>query len=126
MRCYEEGLTLHLLKRHVPQICLPSRCLSKGYFEVCKAVVILPHVESFDDLAVTVLHELIHARDDFLSYYSRKRFGVADDRLERLVDEEAMKTYAANPLILQFISELHGVDMSGSLPPKSIFRQTVS
>jgi len=88
--------------------------------------VILPHVESFDDLAVTVLHELIHARDDFLSYYSRKRFGVADDRLERLVDEEAMKTYAANPLILQFISELHGVDMSGSLPPKSIFRQTVS
>ena len=64
MRCYEEGLTLHLLKRHVPQICLPSRCLSKGYFVVRKAVVILPHVESFDDLAVTVLGDILIVSND--------------------------------------------------------------
>lgn len=118
LRCYEEGIGLYVSKKHIGEICVPSDCFQKGYFDGSEAVVILPHIESFDDLAVTVIHELIHARDDVLRYYSQRRAGLQHDFLERIVEEEASKTYSANPSILGFIGEIYQMDFSLFFPDK--------
>src|SRR3989344_4360471 len=96
---------------HAGDICVPSRCSQKAYISAGDIGIILPHIESYDDLAVTLIHELIHARDDWMKKYENRRKGLDRETLERVVDEEAFETYRRNPRMVQFISDVYELDL---------------
>ena len=62
------------------------------------------NIESIIDRDITILHELIHARDEIKG--KRYRNKTQD---EKQVEKEARETYRKNPYIIKFIKDLYKI-----------------
>jgi len=79
-----------------------------------KAIAYLQNNTSKDDINMTIIHELIHARDFILEkpecdLYNPKRTQYQEKELdlyEQRVEEEAVVTYRNQPKIIDFIKEI--------------------
>lgn len=71
--------------------------------------VYLPQLINRDSLALTLFHELIHARDE------SKRDAARTKRSDVKVEDEAVETYERNPRLADFICELYALDIPGRL-----------
>ena len=80
----------------------------RGYYipEKEEARIYLPAHKDKDDLAVTIIHEMIHIRNDEIRAARREETETHDD-----VEAEAQKTYRKNPEILEFIKKLYNLDI---------------
>lgn len=65
--------------------------------------VYLPSIDSSKDKDITLLHELIHARNDLKS---AKQPDIEDS----VVEEEALKTYQKKYYVLQFIKLIYAIE----------------
>lgn len=125
--CDEFGVIVHLHKgRH------PKRIWGFYNPDTFEANVYLSDIPSEHDLYETVVHELIHARDDLLEYLktedTQSRGGYLDfektglektwqattvhdddSELERAVIAEARETCEKNPEVIALIKELYEI-----------------
>ena len=67
-----------------------------------EAVIYLANNPSEFERDITLLHEMIHARDDMKA--ARLLNGRCDD-----VEQEAKETYQKRPYVLQYIKEFYGI-----------------
>ena len=67
--------------------------------------IYLPKHKDKDDLAITIIHELIHARND-----ERKAARVRKTK-DNEIEEEAKETYKRNPKLFDFIKELYQLNI---------------
>ncbi|MBU1201175.1 MAG: mitochondrial inner membrane protease ATP23 [Nanoarchaeota archaeon] len=96
---YEEGMTAKVISR----LKNPDQ---KGEYRPDKDEIVIAadNIKSEDDFNITLVHELIHARNDLL--YSKKE-------LENEVEKEALKTYNLNPGVALFARQIYKIDYNG-------------
>lgn len=95
LRVYHENVVIAFKRGRHPQG-------FKGLYlpEIPEIRIYNPSINSIDDRNQTLLHELIHARDD--SYFS-SRFASQYNRTNDEIEKEASTTYSDNPEIINFI-----------------------
>lgn len=97
IRLYNDGLTIRWRrKKHPQQI--------KGEYDPVgfEVHIYTPHLVSEHDRDMTLLHELVHARDD--------RKGLPNNRTcSPRVEREAEATYRRRPSVLALIKELYKI-----------------
>ena len=69
--------------------------------------IIYTRKKSSAELETTILHELIHLRNETRRY--RKNSKIRAKISEKYVEKEARETYKKNPYIIQFIKELYEI-----------------
>ena len=65
--------------------------------------IFLPDIKDRENFNLTLVHELIHARDDVLA---NRSLIEGENDYEKSVEDEAKKTYAKHPEYIKFIREL--------------------
>lgn len=98
---YQANLKIKFKKKH------PQRL--KGEYDpgTLEAIVYIPNAESKEDRDITILHELIHARDDIKGL--RTQYEKYKKKIEDQVEKEAVETYKNRPYVLQFIKQLYDI-----------------
>lgn len=96
-RIYEEGIIIRFVKRW-------QSSRQKGTFnpETLEVKVYLSSINSPEDRDTTILHELIHARDDITG---RRSAGICSPSVEN----EAVQTYRRKPQVLDYVKQLYGI-----------------
>ncbi len=99
------------------EIILKKRLHPKGYCGWClpnekEIRIYLPQLIERDSLPLTLLHELIHVRDEETKNAAR------NSRSDWDVEAEAEKTYKRNPKIINFIVDFYSLDVKDYLRKK--------
>ena len=92
-RIYREGFDIHLKRNSLRGL--------KGEIDpaALEILIYLANAESEYDRDITLLHELIHAREEI---------GPMDSSLEcHHSDEEAIRTYEQSPHVLEYVKDLY-------------------
>lgn len=99
IKLYEEGLEIKFENRW-------KKDGRKGDYNHSELEVLIYklNIESIIDRDITILHELIHARNETKG--KRYRNKTQD---EKQVEKEAIETYRKNPNIIKFIKQLYNV-----------------
>jgi hypothetical protein len=96
IRLYEEGVKIRFRRK-------PDPGGDRGDYDPdrLEVNVYLSHNESREDLELTILHELYHAKDDIIN--------DRDYSPERLAEKEAKRTYRCRPEVLETVKEMWGL-----------------
>ena len=96
---YREGLQIRILRR-------PHRDGLKGQYDPdgLEAKIFLPAIESPRDLDLTLLHEVLHARDQIRAARSPETNQIEDE-----VEREAQIIYQRTPYVLIFLKWLYHI-----------------
>lgn len=96
IKLYQEGVEIKFIKKPHPD------CL-KGEFDPSnlEILVYLSHADSKTDKDLTILHELVHARNN-----QKNNFAIDS---ETYVEQEAVMTYYKRGYILDFIKVLYAI-----------------
>lgn len=98
--CQEEGIVVKLKRTAL------DNKVQGDYVQADHEVILyLPNITSQSDFDLTLLHEFIHARDDYKYWRTSER----QSKIEKEVENEALKTYNCNPSVLELIKELYGI-----------------
>ena len=98
IRTYQSGVEIKLKRK-------PHHQNLKGEYDPSNLEirVYLPAQESKLERDITILHEMIHARDGSeVRVYSLSGY-------EKSIDKEARETYKRRPHVLEFVKQLYGV-----------------
>ena len=99
IKLYEEGIEIKFSKSRKEKYL-------KGYYEFPEITIYNINIESRDDMYITILHELIHARNQ-----QKNNNNKAIDK-EKQVEKEALKTYFKRPYLIEFIKNIYNKDNS--------------
>ena len=96
--CYKSNVVLRCSRK-------PKRDKRKGDYDpsTLEAIIYLQNIESEKDRDITILHELIHARDHIKSARSL-------DKCEDAIENEALATYSYRPYVLRYIRQLYKIE----------------
>ncbi len=98
VKLYSEGVVLKFKKKSHPDF------IKGEYSPDCLEIYIyLSHIDSKYDRDITILHELIHARNDLFPKKSSKD-------TEYFVEKEAIETYHKKPEVIEFIKAKYELD----------------
>lgn len=90
---YQSGVNLEFKNGRHPDGIKGVWCLAE-----LEARVYLPAIESEDDKNITIIHELLHARDHIILDVS----GIDSE-----IEAEAVLTYEQNPEIIEFLKDIY-------------------
>lgn len=98
IKLYEEGIEIRFNKNRKEKYL-------KGYYEFPDITIYTRNIESKEDMHVTILHELIHARN-----HLKKNNRKAIDK-EKQVEREALETYSERPYLIEFIKNVYNISI---------------
>jgi len=83
----------------------PQKHTDMGRFDT-DIMIYEKNINSPEQKDITLLHELIHARDGYLP---KELTEAQMEEIDRKIDQEAVETYKKNPEILEFIKWLYEI-----------------
>ena len=99
IKLYEEGIEIEFSKSRKEKYL-------KGYYEFPEITIYTRNIESREDMHITILHELIHARNQ------QKNNDQKVINREKQVEKEAQKTYSKRPHLIELIKNIYNIDNS--------------
>ncbi len=96
IKLYEEGIEIKFSKDRKEKYL-------KGYYEFPEITIYNNNMESREDMYITILHELIHARNQ------QKNKDKGAINREKQVEKEALKTYSKKPYLIEFIRNIYNL-----------------